>query len=127
MLADALEATSPGTAVWTWFDADQSAGFVRRRQAHEALIHRLDAELTSGDVSAIDPELASDGVAEVFDWMYSGIPGWAQHERSGALGRVTTTDTGGEWFVQLGSLSGTSPNTGNTYTDEGDDRARRPG
>ena len=126
-LVDALEATSPTTAVWTWFDADQSAGFVRRRQAHEALIHRLDAELTAGDVSAIDPALATDGVAEVFDWMYSGIPAWAQHERSGPLGRVTTTDTGAEWFVQLGSLSGTSPNTGNDLHRRGDDRARRPG
>ena len=118
-LVDALDATPPATAVWTWFDADHSAGFVRRRQAHEAVIHRLDAELTAGDVTEIDPELANDGVAEVFDWMYSGVPAWGQHDRSGARGRVSATDTGSEWFVQLGAFSGTSPNTGTTYTDEG--------
>ncbi len=118
-LVDALETTPPHTALWTWFDADQSAGFVLRRQAHEALIHRLDAELTAGRVSDIDPELATDGVAEVFDWMYSSVPAWGQADQSGAVGRITTTDTGGEWFVRLGAFSGTSPNTGTTYTDEG--------
>ena len=32
---------------WTW-STDQTVGFIVRRQAHEALIHRLDAELTAG-------------------------------------------------------------------------------
>lgn len=118
-LADALAANADDVAVWTWFDADQSVGFVRRRQAHEALIHRLDAELTAGAVTDVDAELATDGVAEVLEWMYSGVPGWATHADDGMLGRLRTTDTGGQWLVRLGRLSGTSPNTGITYTDEG--------
>ena len=126
-LVDALEATPPSTAVWTWFDADQSAGFVRRRQAHEALIHRLDAELTAGEVTDIDPELASDGVAEVFDWMYSGVPAWARTTGPARSGASATTDTGGEWFVQLGAFSGTSPNTGNDLHRRGHDHAGRSG
>ena len=117
-LIDALAATPDETEIWTWFEADQSAGFVRRRQAHEALIHRLDAELTIGDVTDIDGELATDGVVEVLDWMYSGVPSWGVHTQSGPVGRVATTDTGGSWLVQLGTFSGTSPNTGNVYTDE---------
>jgi len=44
----------------------RNLGFVRRRQAHEVLIHRLDAELTAGvDASAMDPRLSADGVDEL--------------------------------------------------------------
>ena len=118
-LVDSLAATPDDTAVWTWFPGDQSVGFVRRRQAHEALIHRLDAELTAGDVTEIDDELATDGVAEVLDWMYSGVPSWGTQTLDGPVGRVATTDTGAGWLVQLGTFSGTSPNTGTVYTDEG--------
>jgi uncharacterized protein (TIGR03083 family) len=118
-LVNALATTPPETAVWTWFDADQTAGFVRRRQAHEAVIHRLDAELTAGDATDVDAELATDGVAEVLDWMYSGVPSWGTQTVTGPIGRIATTDTGGNWLVRLGTFSGTSPNTGNVYTDEG--------
>jgi uncharacterized protein (TIGR03083 family) len=117
-LVDALAGTSADTAVWTWFDADQSAGFVRRRQAHEALIHRIDAELTAGvPVSDIDRALATDGVQEVLEWMYGGAPKWATTVQDGATGRLRTNDTGSEWLVQLGRWSGHSPNSGKDYTD----------
>jgi uncharacterized protein (TIGR03083 family) len=118
-LVDALTNTPPDTAVWTWYDADKTAGFVRRRQAHEALIHRVDAELTAGvPVSDIDRALATDGVLEVLEWMYGGTPEWATSEMDGAIGRLRTSDTGAEWLVQLGHWSGHSPNTGKDYTDE---------
>ncbi len=118
-LLDALSAAADDERVWTWFDADQSVRFVRRRQVHEALIHRLDAELSTGTVTPIDAQVATDGVQEVLDWMYSGVPGWAiPGAGAGPVGRIATTDTGASWLVRLGSFSGTSPNSGNTYTDE---------
>lgn len=118
-LAGALETTADEVQVWTWFDADQSAGFVRRRQAHEALIHRIDAELTAGTaVTELDPALATDGSLEVLEWMFGGYPGWATHTLDGPVGRLATTDTGAQWRVQLGRWSGHSPNTGKDYADE---------
>jgi uncharacterized protein (TIGR03083 family) len=118
-LVSALTETPADTAVWTWFDADRSAGFVRRRQAHEALIHRIDAELTAGvPVSNIDRGLATDGVQEVLEWMYGGAPDWATSTMDGPTGRLRTTDTGREWLVRVGHWSGHSPNSGKTYTDE---------
>ena len=36
----------------------------------------------------------------------------------GPVGRLATTDTDTSWLVQVGHWSGTSPNTGKTYTDE---------
>lgn len=117
-LLASLDAAPDDTPIWTWLRADHTVGFVRRRQPHEALIHRLDAELTAAAVTDIDPDLATDGVAEVLEWMYSEGPPWAEHAVDGPVGRVATDDTGAEWLVQLGSWSGTSPNSGKNYRDQ---------
>jgi uncharacterized protein (TIGR03083 family) len=118
-LIEALARTNDEVPVWTWFAADRSTGFVRRRQAHEALIHRIDAELTAGlAVTEADSALATDGVAEVLDWMYSAVPRWARHDLDGPVGRIATTDTRAQWLAQIGRFSGTSPKSGKTYTDE---------
>src|SRR5205823_7007051 len=68
-LADVLAATPPDTRAWTWSE-DQTVGFIRRRQAHEALIHRVDAELTAGRRTPMDPGLSADGVDEALRVMY---------------------------------------------------------
>jgi uncharacterized protein (TIGR03083 family) len=117
-LQDALAGVPADTEIWTWFPADQTVGFVRRRQAHEALIHRLDAELTAGKVTGMDPALATDGVLEVLEVQFSETPSWASHDLDGPVGRVATVDTGAEWLVQIGHWSGHSPNTGEAYEDQ---------
>ncbi|WP_265447245.1 maleylpyruvate isomerase N-terminal domain-containing protein [Flexivirga meconopsidis] len=64
-LRQALADTAPDQRRWMWAqdDALHTAGYIARRQAHEALIHRVDAELTAaGPVGPIDPTLAADGV-----------------------------------------------------------------
>lgn len=116
-LIDALTSTPDDVAVWTWSD-DQSAGFVRRRMAHEALIHRLDAELTVGAVPAVDAELAADGIHEALRHFFGGAPAWSTYRGDGPVGRVRVADTGDEWLFQLGGFSGVSPNTGKTYDHE---------
>ena len=72
-LQDGLRSAAPETAVWTW-SLDQSVGFIRRRQAHEALIHRIDAELTAGNRTPMHPQLSADGVDEVLRIMYGELP-----------------------------------------------------
>jgi hypothetical protein len=103
--------------VWTWAD-DQTVGFVRRRQAHEALIHRIDAELAAGEVTAVDPDLAADGVDEVLRVMAGGVPDWATFEPEGTEVRLHAVDVGRTWGAALGRMRGTSPTSGVTY-DEG--------
>lgn len=75
----------------TWFWA--------RRQAHEAVIHRLDAEYTaSGDTGSLtDPEFAADGVDELLTTMAPMLS--KQREPVAAQGKVTfhATDTGDTW------------------------------
>ena len=64
-LATELERADPEAEAWHW-SGDNRVGTSYRRQAHEALIHRIDAELTAGvPVTPLDPALADDGVAEV--------------------------------------------------------------
>ena len=107
----------PETEVWTWAD-DHTAAFVLRRQAHEALIHRLDAELVAGEVTKLDAPLATDGVDEALTVMYGDVPTWSTFTVSDVGGRVEATDTETSWDLVFGRFSGTSPNTGKVYDDE---------
>jgi len=118
-LADVLATADPAQEAWSWSD-DHTVGFVLRRQVHEALVHRVDAEQAAGLASEIDPRLASDGVHECLDVMYGGLPPWGTWEPGEGLVRVDVTDTGEEFWLRLGTFSGTSPETGSTYADEDD-------
>lgn len=109
-LAEALAAAAPDSPAWTWSDDDRTAGFIRRRQAHEALIHRVDAELTAGQRTPLDPGLSADGVAEALSVMYGGVPDWGKFTPSGAgTVRLRAVDTGHTWLVTLGRFTETDP------------------
>jgi len=64
-LVDRLRRTEATTPVWTWFDDDQTAGFVARRAACELAIHRYDAQSARGTCGPIEADLAIDAVEEV--------------------------------------------------------------
>jgi len=105
-LGKVLRKTPPETAVWTWAD-EQTAGFVLRRQAHEALIHRVDAECTVGDRTPLPAALATDGVDEALRIMFSGAPTGAELTVDElATVRLRTTDTDASWMVTLARFEG---------------------
>ena len=103
-----LEKADPAEPAWSW-SAEQTVGFTFRRQAHEALIHRLDAEQTAGIVTPLDPALAADGVLECLDIMFGGTPSWGEFHPLPHHVRVDLTDTGDSVWVQLGRFTGTDP------------------
>jgi uncharacterized protein (TIGR03083 family) len=107
-LVDALSAADPDEEAWTW-SSDHKISFIYRRQAHEALIHRRDAELAAHDVSPFPADLAADGVDEVLDVMYGGLPSWGSFSPLEHYLRLDLTDTGDRVWVQLGRFSGTDP------------------
>ena len=130
-LATELERADPEAEAWHW-SGDLRVGTSYRRQAHEAAIHRIDAELTAGlPVTPLDAALADDGVAEVLGVMYGGAPEWGSFTGSGETIAVHMTDTGTHLLVELGKFSGTDPESGKTYEDEDDidlvDERRRAG
>jgi uncharacterized protein (TIGR03083 family) len=120
-LGKALSAAAPQAPAWTWSD-DQTVGFIRRRQAHEALIHRVDAELTAGHRrSLMDPALSADGVDEALRIMYGGdMPSWGTFaaDDAGTLA-IRAIDTGDDWLVTLGQFTGTDPDGGKSYDQPG--------
>jgi uncharacterized protein (TIGR03083 family) len=102
-----LSAASPETLAWTWSN-EQSVGFIRRRQAHEALIHRLDAELTAGVArTPMDSDLSADGVEEALRFMYARAPWGRFTPRPTQTVRVLSTDTANSWLLTLGQFTGT--------------------
>ncbi|HEU5037194.1 MAG TPA: maleylpyruvate isomerase family mycothiol-dependent enzyme [Nocardioides sp.] len=112
-----LDGVDPAAETWTW-SQDHTAGFIYRRQAHEALIHRLDAELTAGAVTELDPALAADGVDEALDVMFGGCPPWGTFTPYDRFVRVDVTDTGDTVWVQLGHFNGTDPESGDVHDSE---------
>jgi uncharacterized protein (TIGR03083 family) len=118
-LSAVLAATAPDAPAWTWSE-DHTTGFIRRRQAHEALIHRVDAELTAGPGhrTELDPRLSADGVDEVLRIMYGGdVPAWGTFTADpGRTIRLRAADTGDSWFATLGRFTGTSQD-GTSYDE----------
>lgn len=117
-LSEALEGVDPSEEAWTWSAANHTIGFILRRQAHEALIHRLDAELTADSVTELDPELAADGVQECLDVMYGGCPDWGSWEPLDTRVRIDCTDTDDQTWVQFGRFTGTHPGNGEVIDEE---------
>jgi uncharacterized protein (TIGR03083 family) len=116
-LVDALEHAPEDAAVWTWSPI-QTAGFVRRWQATEALVHRVDAEIVVGQRTPIDAALATDGIDALVRYQYGYRPDWAALEPTGLFGTIETTDTGASLPLELVHFEGTSPNTGTHYDED---------
>lgn len=100
-LVAALDSRAPTDPAWSW-SGDHTVGFTMRRQAHEATIHRIDAEVAGGVAATpVDVEVAQDGVDEVLR-VHAGSSRAAAGEVSGARRvRVVATDTGATWMVSI--------------------------
>jgi uncharacterized protein (TIGR03083 family) len=102
-LHGSLSALAPETELWMWAD-EHTARYVRRRQAHESLVHRFDAEATAGiapaDRAPVDARLAADGIDEALRIMrgYEPEPG-LRHQPVGAPVTVAAVDTMHAWTV----------------------------
>ena len=105
-LTEAIASVAPDAPTWHPFPVALQARVWPRRQAIETLIHRWDAEDAVDGVSAIDPELASDGVDEYFEL---GLPRLVVREGialpAGSL-HVHCTDVEGEWLVRAVDTDG---------------------
>ena len=112
-LVAALGSAEPADEIWTWA-AEKTVAWAIRRQAHEALIHRVDGELAAGIPSEMDTDLAADGVQELVDWFFGTAPDWATFEPRERL-RIVRTDGPGEWYLAKGRFRGTGPESGTAH------------
>ena len=103
-LYEVLAAADPADEVWTWFPADQSAGFVQRRMALETAVHRWDAQEAHGAPDPVAPDLARDGIDEMLDIHLPMHREWIQPpESAGERYHFHRTEGEGEWLVVFGS------------------------
>ena len=116
LLEQALEDADDTITVWTW-SADHSVGFIRRRQAHEALIHRLDAELPAGRSHRCrrrwPPTACSRRSMSCTGAAHPGGPSPRPVRRSVCSAPTPATDSG--WL--LGRFTGTDPDDGTKYDE----------
>ncbi len=107
-----LEAADPADPAWSWSEAPEhhDVAFTYRRQAHEALIHRLDAEQAAGrETAPIDAALAADGVEECLDVMFGASPSWGRFTPGEHYVEYRLTDVGASVWTRLGTFTGTAP------------------
>lgn len=98
----ALRSQPADTPMWTWGDGD-TAGWWARRQLHETLVHRIDAQLAAGSAWEVEPEVAVDAIDEHLANVAAShyfSPGVANLKGEGSL-HLHTTDTDGEWMITL--------------------------
>ncbi|ACQ81160.1 protein of unknown function DUF1503 [Beutenbergia cavernae DSM 12333] len=122
-----LARRDPEEPAWSWSETGGTIAWVLRRQAHEALVHRVDAEQTAGlAVSEPEPALAADGVDELFTVSVDNAPGWGTVTLDGRRARVSATDAvthatagGGTapsvWTLAFGRFTGTGPESGTQF------------
>ncbi|NEB08457.1 maleylpyruvate isomerase family mycothiol-dependent enzyme [Streptomyces coelicoflavus] len=93
--------TDPGASAWT-FHPPHTVGFWQRRRALEALVHRWDAENALGHSRPLDPVLACEGVAEVFDTTAPRQVARGRAQRPRHALRLHAADTGTSWVYGPG-------------------------
>jgi uncharacterized protein (TIGR03083 family) len=93
----------PEAPAWLPFTRyPQVAASWARRQAHEAAIHRLDAEyaLTAEPAFVFDPEFAADGIDELIAWLAPSRADWSKSEFAGTV-VLHAIDAERTWAVRL--------------------------
>src|SRR4051812_45512379 len=96
-LVGELKAAKADTTVWTWDPSDQAAGFAGRRMAHETAVHRFDAQMAIGSPQAIAPELAADGIEEIFVM----VDAWPNSGRGEGETLHLHSAEGNEWLIAM--------------------------
>ncbi|MEE4544948.1 maleylpyruvate isomerase family mycothiol-dependent enzyme [Streptomyces sp. V4-01] len=100
-LADVLAAAPADLDCWYFFAAPSPLVFWSRRQAHEATIHRVDAQTALGaGLSPIDPAFAADGVHELLAGFHGRARSTVRTPEPRTL-RVRALDTDADWLVRL--------------------------
>jgi uncharacterized protein (TIGR03083 family) len=107
-LRDEFAACRPEDPAGSWYAPDQTVGFWSRRMAHETVIHRIDAELGTGQpVAPVPDDLAVDGIDELLKvFVAYSVATWGDYFTgilAGSPGRTYTLRTdGAAWLVRTG-------------------------
>jgi uncharacterized protein (TIGR03083 family) len=102
LLVDALRSASDDDEIWAFLRGSPSGrAFWTRRQLHETTIHRVDAELVSGAVTAVPVDHAVDGIDELLSGF---LPRKSSRLRPETIRMIAVqpTDADDAWLVTAG-------------------------
>jgi hypothetical protein len=94
-----LSAHEPDEPSSTWWPADRTYGFWRRRMAHETTVHRVDVQGAAGiEIDEVAEDIAVDGIDEVLTlWFEHRL---AELNITGTRAHTVAIRTGGrEWLA----------------------------
>jgi uncharacterized protein (TIGR03083 family) len=97
----ALAAVAPDAPAWNWAPQAKQAVFWHRRVALETVVHRWDAQVTSGLTEPIEAKLAADGVTEVIDSWLQGGRRLGRTDGVRGIVALHATDLDQAWYVRL--------------------------
>jgi uncharacterized protein (TIGR03083 family) len=101
-LVKVLSQAPADLACWTFLKAPSPLAMWARRQAHETSMHRVDAELASGQTpTRFQPEFAADGISELLECFITRRGGRLRSDTEQIL-RVRCSDSAGDWLVRIG-------------------------
>ena len=101
-LVAALQAAPPDLECWTFHPAPSPLAFWARRQAHETVIHRIDAEAAAGKPGTPPAaDLAADGIEELLAFFLTRPKAGLRADPPRSLG-VRASDVDEEWTVRIG-------------------------
>ncbi len=107
-LVNEFASRKPEDPAGSWYKPNQTVGFWIRRMAQETVIHRIDAELATGQpVAPVPPDLAVDGIDELLKvFVAYSVADWGTYfveVLGGSPGRTYTVRTSGAaWRVRTG-------------------------
>ncbi|MTE11226.1 maleylpyruvate isomerase family mycothiol-dependent enzyme [Nocardia aurantiaca] len=94
----------PETPAWTFTSQlPRTVGFWQRRRAQETLMHLWDAQEALGAAEAFEPDLAADGISEVFELFAPRMIKRGLATEPEVAVRVRATDTGQSWTYGPGT------------------------
>jgi len=97
-----LAAHDPDEPCDTWWPADRTFGFWRRRMAHETAVHRVDVQGAAGvDIAPVQAEFAVDGIDEIL-LLWFGHKLYQDQKAATTEGAVGVQAAGRSWLALLG-------------------------
>lgn len=98
-LVQVLADSDPATPCWNFARVGEVAGFWRRRQLHEVLMHLVDLDQAHGRGTDLEPATCADGVSETFEVFGPRLHARGVRVDLAAPVSLVATDTGDVWTL----------------------------